>query len=365
VEELSLLVKSNKSIKERKKELEKAKRNTLNETGKKEEPETVNRKERKSKMQELREEISGVKGKELEGKDIESLIIKEKEPEHLWIKKEKPEEHNTESKKSYFRESHWFKAEKQKKENKVSSLNIKIEEKPLYAEQPDETKKHVLEELKKHASNYKKMNERIKPEKSLMLKEKGLSTKIIKEKGSAGKILKAKKKREPKTEDEILKGFILEKPRKPREPKITEDLLDVKGKFQKIEVPEEKTPKESKQRFVDSFQRMKELESIIPVNPEAKPEKKEEEEENLTVAQQIGNITGFFKRGLLKRMGAKAVDEKIFEGLSKEEIAKAKKLASSLEAAAKKYTKEEIIEALELEGYSKKMIDAIVGQLYS
>ncbi|MFH1664264.1 MAG: hypothetical protein ABH986_05695 [archaeon] len=195
IEEINALVKSKKDLKERKEEAEKIKQQKK--------PVVKEEKNNKQKilMNKLREEVSSIKGKDLEKEDIDGLIIKEKESEHLWNKKEEKKEIQPElieDKKIPFREGHWHKTEQQKKENKISSLNIKLEEKPLHHEEKEtEQKKQILEELKEHASGYKKINEISAPEKKLF--EKGVSEKIILEKKSAEKIIKTplpeKKKR--------------------------------------------------------------------------------------------------------------------------------------------------------------------------
>ncbi len=354
IEEINSLVTSDKDVKERKKELNKLKKKeekTENQTKKAKKEDKKEPLNKKSLMQKLREELDDVKGKELEKKDISGLIIEEKEPEHLWLKKEKGTEKTEDSKKhkTLFREGHWHKTEKQKKENKVSELNLKIEEKNLHPEEPEE-KTQIIEMLKKTASDYKKINKLPSiPEKKIM--KKGVSEKVLIEK-------KVPVKTKPFVEDELIQGLLLETPKKRKkveEPKPKEKNIV----FQEIEEQEEEKPKNF---FPAEPQRMKELEGIIP--SKNKKQKEETKEENFTIAQQLGNITGFFTKGIVKKMGVKQVNKNAFEGLTKEEQKKIKKLASSLEVSVKKYTKEEIIEAMELEGHTEKIIKAVISLLY-
>ena len=110
--------------------------------------------------------------------------------------------------------------------------------------------------------------------------------------------------------------------------------------------------------------RMEKLQHLIPLNPDSVPEAKEKEEENLTVAQQLGSVTKFFTKGVMSKVSGKQVDKKALEGLTKEEKKQVKKLVSGLEVAAKKYTKEEIIEAMQLEDRPKKVVNAVIKILY-
>ena len=326
----------------------------------------------KRKIDELREEVSEIKGRDLEKTDIASLIIEEEKPKHLWLKKEEgkkgkkeeKDELKEEDKLTPFREGHWDKTEKQKKENKMSALNLNIKEKPLHPEEKKEPeeKKQILEMLKQSASKYKKIDE-IKTPKKEGLFQKGKSEEMILEKKDAGKIMnKTPEMKKKVLEEEMLKEFILEKPqRKEKKPEMKKNLAESRSEFQDIQIQEEEKPKPK--IFKSSEQRLNELDELIP-STHKKVQEEKKPEENLTVAQQIGNVTGFFTRNIAEKMGVKQVDKKVLDGLSKEEIKKAKKLASSLEVAAKKYTKEEIIDALQLEGHSKKMVETVIKIIY-
>jgi hypothetical protein len=211
-------------------------------------------------------------------------------------------------------------------------------------------------ELKKTASQYKKMDEMKKTGVEEKIFKKGASEEVIKEKKQAEKIINTPKKEEK--DEGIMESFVLKPLAKEKKtaPKKERNL-----EFQKIHVSEPKKPKILHQ---EPENRMKELSSIIPLNPSGKQPKTTKKEENLTVMQQLGNITGFFGKGLAKTIGIKTVDKKIFKGLTKKEIKEAKKLASALEVETKKYAKEEIIEALELEGQPQKIIYAVIKILY-
>jgi hypothetical protein len=235
-------------------------------------------------------------------------------------------------------------------------LNIKIEEKPLHpkeTEKPKE-KKDVFEELKQTAAEYKTVTQKNKEtaaEEKIF--GKGLSEEIIKEKNQAQKILPEKK--EKKEEEEILQSFVLEKPKKevtpvPKKEKSIE--------FQKIDY-EEQEPEINE--VSDPQKRIEELSKIIPLKDGLH---QKEKEENLSVAQQLGNITGFFGRGIAKTIGVKTIDKKVFDGLTKKEIKEVKKLVSSLDAQTKRYTKEEIIEAMQNEKKSSKIIETVIKILY-
>ena len=254
VKELEKLIKSTKDLKERKKELEKQKevRKPIEHASKKTEEEkeikeNKIKEEIKNKMQKLREEVSEIKGRDLEKEDIKDLIIEEKEPEHLWNKKKAQpvKTEATEDKKVAFREGHWHKTEQQKKENKMSSLNIDIQEKPLHPEEVPEETKQILEKLKETASQYKGIKKIEKPIQEEKLFEKGVSEEVIAEKKNAEKVLPEKKPKLSSSEEEqILRGFILDKPDKKRlekEPrkKETEKKPEKKGGsgFQTIFTP--------------------------------------------------------------------------------------------------------------------------------
>ena len=314
----------------------------------------------KSKMQRLREEVSEMKGRDLEKKDIAGLLIEEEEPDHLWNAKKEQQVKAEAAKENKvpFREGHWYKTEQQKKENKMSSLNIDIQEKPLHSEEPEE-KKQILEKLKENASQYKGIKKIEKPIQEEKLFEKGVSEKVIEEKISAGKILPERKAKLTATEEEeLLKGFILDKPQKtiPEKPAKKTGL-----QFQEIEYEEPPIKKIS----VNPKKRMDNLQDLIPVNPDLIPKTAiEKEEENLTVGQQLGNVSKFFTKGLISKFGGKQIDKKILSELTKEEQKQVKKLASGLDVAVKKYTKEEITEAMQVEGKPKKIIDAVLKILY-
>ncbi|PJA16611.1 MAG: hypothetical protein COX63_03225, partial [Candidatus Diapherotrites archaeon CG_4_10_14_0_2_um_filter_31_5] len=225
-------------------------------------------------------------------------------------------------------------------------------------EEPEE-KKQILEKLKENASQYKGIKKIEKPIQEEKLFEKGVSEKVIEEKISAGKILPERKAKLTATEEEeLLKGFILDKPQKtiPEKPAKKTGL-----QFQEIEYEEPPIKKIS----VNPKKRMDNLQDLIPVNPDLIPKTAiEKEEENLTVGQQLGNVSKFFTKGLISKFGGKQIDKKILSELTKEEQKQVKKLASGLDVAVKKYTKEEITEAMQVEGKPKKIIDAVLKILY-
>ncbi len=382
VKEIEKLVKSDKDLRERKKEA-----GQLKEQNKKS-PETKEKKEQeekqesqqkktkekikkeKSKMELLRDELAEIKGKDLEKEDIDGLIIKDKEPEHLWLdKKEEKKETKEKSKKIPFREGHWHKTEKQKKENKINAMNLKIEEKPLHPEEPEEKKK-ILEKLKETASGYKKISEKKSPGDKKIF-EKGKSEEAIKEKKNAEEILPEKnaekETRKPEKnlseEEKLLKAFVLEKPEKKSEYKnsVEPEKKETQSTFQKIEYEE---PEPKKIPF-NKEKRMENLQGMIPVNPDSIKKEKKKENENLTIAQQLGSITKFFTKGLIHKVGGKEIDKKVLLELTKQEKKKVKKLVSSLEGPSKRYTKEEIIEAMQMEGHPKKIINAVIKIIYS
>ncbi len=377
VQEISSLVKEDKTTAEKKKELEKKKKiEKLTQELKKTKPavdelKIAKTKEKtRNKMDALKNEIAEIKGHEVEEKVLDDFVLEEKEPERLWMKK--AEKKSAEEKVVPFREGNWDKIEKHKKENKMGALNLEIPDKPLYPEEPKE-KTQVMEALKEHATKYKELNKlqgKKEPiEKKLF--EKGVSEEIIPEKKAAEEILKKepeeleqsgkKTEKRLKEDEEILEGFILEKPKKEEPKEDTEKRKKRLSEFQQVEIPEEApAPKYS---GISKEKRLNKLDQIIPNNPSKI--KKTEEKADMSLSGQLGSIGGFLKKGITSKFGVKEVDKSVLKGLSKKEIKKTKKLISDLEPEIKKYAKEEIIEALQTEGYPQKIIDAVILGLYN
>lgn len=324
------------------------------------------------------ENIKGDFKKPQEKKEEVPFVVKEEEihPKQEWEKPDrKPlsgagEELKKEIQERLREEVLKKKIEKEKtmtkEENMLKGFETKKPEVKEKWEKPFEPKKEGTEEKLKGLIG-KKVGEGKKPkdkfgflEERTVQPSKGVVFSSLMVGGSE------KKMKPPTEEEEMLEGLVVESPRR-KERAVKAKKLPAREAKKEILLKPELPPKKEAVKPKKDISKLVGLipkKEKTPLSASPQPESELQTQEAPSIGKQVGSITGFFSRGLVKGMGKIPVDKEDLKGLTKKEAKEVKKLVDSLDIAIKKFSKEEIYEAIILEKHSKKIADKAIAILY-
>ncbi|MFH1545418.1 MAG: hypothetical protein ABIE23_05035 [archaeon] len=254
-----------------------------------------------------------------------------------------------------------------KEENMLKGFEAKKPEVKEKWEKPFEPKKDGTEEKLKGLIGKKVGGEKKPGDKFSFLEERMVQPSKGVVFGSLMVGSSKNKMKPPTEEEEMLEGLVVESPRRKERAVKAKKIPAKEAKKERLVIEskniakkEEKKPRKDISELVGLIPKKEKT----PLSVTSKPEYEVQAQEVPSIGKQVGSITGFFSRGLVKGMGKTPISGEDLQGLTKEEVKEVRKLVDSLDIAIKKFSKEEIYEAMILEKHPKKISNRAIKILY-